>query len=150
MSESSVAGKVLVVDDEPEVNPMFRHRMWRGVSAGVYEFLFARPGRHALEVLDENPDVRLLTTDLNMPGKLPLPSGSEGASGWLDEVRPRQVVRRSGDAVSVASPHFARSGGPSADDPHRLVRFTLICNVPNKFGGTDECQNKPGPVSFSS
>ena len=67
MSESSAARKVLVVDDEPEVEPMFRQRMRREVRAGLYEFLFARSGRHALEVLDENPDVRLVITDLNMP-----------------------------------------------------------------------------------
>ena len=67
MSESSGARKLLVVDDEPEVEPMFRQRMRREVRAGVYEFLFARSGRHALEVLDENPDVQLVITDLNMP-----------------------------------------------------------------------------------
>ena len=67
MSESSGARRVLVVDDEPEVEPMFRQRMRREVRAGVYEFLFARSGRHALEVLEENPDVQLVITDLNMP-----------------------------------------------------------------------------------
>ena len=67
MSEGSEARKVLVVDDEPDVEPMFRQMMRREVRAGVYEFVFARSGRHALEVLDENPDVRLVITDLNMP-----------------------------------------------------------------------------------
>ena len=67
MSENSGARKVLVVDDEPEVEPMFRQRMRREVRAGVYEFLFASSGRHALEVLDENPDIRLVITDINMP-----------------------------------------------------------------------------------
>jgi len=33
----------------------------------LYEFLFASSGRHALEALDENPDVRLVITDINMP-----------------------------------------------------------------------------------
>lgn len=82
MSESSGASKVLVVDDEPEVEPMFRQRMRREVRAGVYEFLFARSGRHALEVLEENPDVQLVITDLNMSGKLPLPRGTEISADW--------------------------------------------------------------------
>ena len=67
MSEGSEAPKVLVVDDEPDVEPMFRQMMRREVRAGVYEFVFARSGRHALEVLEDNPDVRLVITDLNMP-----------------------------------------------------------------------------------
>ena len=67
MSEDSMARKVLVVDDEPEVEPMFRQRMRREVRAGVYEFLLACSGRHALEVLEEHPDIRLVITDLNMP-----------------------------------------------------------------------------------
>ena len=67
MNEDSTARKALVVDDEPEVEPMFRQRMRRELRAGVYEFLFARSGRRALEVLEENPDIRLVITDLNMP-----------------------------------------------------------------------------------
>ena len=59
--------KVLVVNDEPEVEVMFRQRMRREIRAGRYEFLFAQSGRHALEVLEENPDIRLVLTDLNMP-----------------------------------------------------------------------------------
>ena len=67
MSESVEPRKVLVVDDEADVEPMFRQQMRREVRAGLYEFLFARSGRHALEVLDEHPDVQLVITDLNMP-----------------------------------------------------------------------------------
>ena len=95
MSEKSEVRKVLVVDDEPEVEPMFRQRMRREVRAGIYEFLFARSGRHALEVLDENPDIRLVITDLNMPEM----------NGWqlldaLGELRPEMpsmVVSAYGD-----------------------------------------------------
>ena len=67
MNKAAEARKVLVVDDEPDVEPMFRQQMRREVRAGRYEFLFALSGRHALEVLEEHPDVRLVITDLNMP-----------------------------------------------------------------------------------
>jgi len=67
MNDAAEARKVLVVDDEPDVEPMFRQQMRREVRAGRYEFLFALSGRHALEVLEEHPDIRLVITDLNMP-----------------------------------------------------------------------------------
>ena len=49
--------KVLVVDDEPGVEVMFRQRMRRYIRSGRYQFVFARSGVHALEVLSEHPDV---------------------------------------------------------------------------------------------
>ncbi len=67
MSESPETVKVLVVDDEPEVEVMFRQRMRRDIRSGRYEFVFACSGVHALEVLAEHPDVKLVITDLNMP-----------------------------------------------------------------------------------
>ena len=67
MSDDQAVRKILVVDDEPEVKPMFRQRMRREIRAGRYEFLFTKSGVEALQVLDENPDVRLVITDINMP-----------------------------------------------------------------------------------
>ena len=59
--------KLLVVDDEEEVMPIFRQRMRREVRGGVYELFFARSGVEALEILDSHPDVDLVITDINMP-----------------------------------------------------------------------------------
>ena len=68
MAEQDLARQVLVVDDEPDVLEMFRLRMRREVRSGEYELFFAASGREALEVLRENPGIRLILTDLNMPG----------------------------------------------------------------------------------
>ena len=68
MNEAAEARKVLVVDDEPDVQVMFEQRMRREVRAGAYELFFAQSGHEALEVLHENPGIRLILTDLNMPG----------------------------------------------------------------------------------
>ena len=67
MSSGMASLKVMVVDDEPEVEAMFRQRLRRDLRAGRYEMVFASSGVHALEVLDENPDVAVVLTDLNMP-----------------------------------------------------------------------------------
>ena len=39
----------------------------RKVGKGELEFVFASDGLHALEVLDENPDVQIVLSDINMP-----------------------------------------------------------------------------------
>ncbi len=67
MGDFNETFKVLVVDDEPDVEAIFRQRMRRDIRSGRYEFVFARSGVHALEVLAEHPDVGLVITDLNMP-----------------------------------------------------------------------------------
>jgi len=67
MEEPRDSLKILVVDDEPDVEAMFRQRMRRDIRSGRYQFVFARSGVHALEVLLKHPDVSLVITDLNMP-----------------------------------------------------------------------------------
>ena len=59
--------KLLVVDDEDDVAPMFRQSMRRDVRRGKYELLFAGSGLEALECLDREPNVDLVITDINMP-----------------------------------------------------------------------------------
>ncbi len=59
---------VLVVDDELEVERLFRQRFRRQLREANYEFLFAHSGVEALRVLAEVGDrVRLVMTDINMP-----------------------------------------------------------------------------------
>ena len=59
--------KILVVDDEPDVEPLIRQRMRRDVRAGRYEFVFARDGVEALEMLEQQADIDMVLSDINMP-----------------------------------------------------------------------------------
>ena len=59
--------KILVVDDEPDVEPLIRQRMRRDVRAGKYEFVFARDGVEALELLEQHADIDMVLSDINMP-----------------------------------------------------------------------------------
>ncbi|RYZ41722.1 MAG: response regulator [Myxococcaceae bacterium] len=59
--------KVLVVDDEPDVEVLMRQRFRRHVRDGVYTFVFARDGEEALEVLRAHPDTHAVLCDINMP-----------------------------------------------------------------------------------
>ena len=100
-AREEVARKVLVVDDEPEVEPMFRQRMRREIRAGLYEFLFAKSGVEALEVLEANPDVRLVITDINMPQMNGLVLLERLGEMWPG--LPALVVSAYGDKGNVAS-----------------------------------------------
>lgn len=59
--------RVLVVDDEPDLEALlvgkFRHQM----RDGLIEFLFAHDGVEALAVLEQRTDVDMVLTDINMP-----------------------------------------------------------------------------------
>ena len=59
--------KLLVVDDEEDVAPMFRQSMRTEVRRGRYKLVFAGSGVEALECLEREPDVDLVITDINMP-----------------------------------------------------------------------------------
>ncbi len=58
---------ILVVDDEPDVEPLIRQRFRRAVRAGKMHLFFARDGEQALEVIQSTPDIDLIITDINMP-----------------------------------------------------------------------------------
>ena len=60
--------KILVVDDEPDLEDLVLLRMRREVRDGRYEFAFARDGHEALERLREDRNIRLVLSDINMPG----------------------------------------------------------------------------------
>ena len=62
--------KVLVVDDERDVEPLFRMRFRRELAKGEIELIFAFSGEEALSQLTEHgrTDVVLVLSDINMPG----------------------------------------------------------------------------------
>ena len=59
--------KILVVDDEPDLEPLMLQRMRRNIRAGRYKFVFAHNGVEALEKLHEDEDIDMVLSDINMP-----------------------------------------------------------------------------------
>jgi DNA-binding NtrC family response regulator len=62
--------RVLVVDDEPDVEALFRQQFRREVRQGQYLLDFALSGEAALDKLDGciGEQIILLVSDINMPG----------------------------------------------------------------------------------
>ena len=59
--------RILVVDDEPDLEPLIKLRMRRKIRSGVYSFEFAENGVEALEVLKQHQDIDMVVTDISMP-----------------------------------------------------------------------------------
>ena len=59
--------KILVVDDEPDLEQLIRQKFRRNIRDNEFVFLFARSGLDAISKLEAEPDVELVLTDINMP-----------------------------------------------------------------------------------
>jgi adenylate cyclase len=59
--------KILVVDDEPDLEALLVQKFRRQIREGQLSFLFARDGLEALTKLAENRDVDMVVSDINMP-----------------------------------------------------------------------------------
>lgn len=59
--------KIMVVDDEVDLEPLIRQKFRRQIRDGVYDFVFAHHGLEALAKLIEQPEIRLILSDINMP-----------------------------------------------------------------------------------
>ena len=62
-----MTARILVVDDEPDLETLIQQKFRQKIRDGAVSFLFARDGVEALSVLGSNPDIDLVVTDINMP-----------------------------------------------------------------------------------
>ncbi|MES2371181.1 MAG: response regulator [Bacteroidota bacterium] len=61
--------KVLVVDDEQDMQTLFLQRFRKEIRDGKVDFVFAISGEQALEYMKENDhEAILILSDINMPG----------------------------------------------------------------------------------
>jgi CheY-like chemotaxis protein len=61
--------KILVVDDEADVQPLFLQRFRKEIRNGEVDFTFALSGEEALTYLHHSPsEIVLILSDINMPG----------------------------------------------------------------------------------
>ncbi len=59
--------KILVVDDEVDLEVLIKQKFRKKIRQNEYEFLFAINGKDALDKLIIDPDVDIILSDINMP-----------------------------------------------------------------------------------
>lgn len=59
--------KILVVDDEADLELLVKQKFRRKIRENIYEFVFAQNGVEALEKVKEHPDLDIILSDINMP-----------------------------------------------------------------------------------
>src|SRR6185295_19138303 len=62
-----MTARILVVDDESDMEALLSQKFRRQISDGSVVFLFARDGVEALSTLAANHDVDMVVADINMP-----------------------------------------------------------------------------------
>jgi sigma-B regulation protein RsbU (phosphoserine phosphatase) len=59
--------KILVVDDEPDLQVLMLQKFRKEIKENHYDFTFAENGQEALNILQETDDISLVLSDINMP-----------------------------------------------------------------------------------
>lgn len=59
--------KILVVDDEADLEMLVKQKFRKKIRENVYEFIFAQNGEEALQKVSEHPDLDIILSDINMP-----------------------------------------------------------------------------------
>lgn len=59
--------KILVADDEADLEVLIRQKFRKKIREQQYEFVFASNGNDALDKIQQHPDIDILLSDINMP-----------------------------------------------------------------------------------
>lgn len=59
--------KVLMVDDETDLEFLAKQKFRKQISDGAFELLFAQNGREALDLIQHDPEIAVVVSDVNMP-----------------------------------------------------------------------------------
>jgi phosphoserine phosphatase RsbU/P len=67
VSERVIPARILVIDDEPDLELLIRQRFRKKIRDSEYEFSFASNGRDALDIVAADQALDVILCDINMP-----------------------------------------------------------------------------------
>jgi CheY-like chemotaxis protein len=107
---------ILVVEDEPLVQLITSESL----NESGYRVLVASDADEAIGILNRDPSIRLLFTDIVMPGGL----DGFGLAEWAKSVRPDlKVLYTSGYSWAAAQSHGGRLHGAMLRKPYRAAEL---------------------------
>lgn len=59
--------KILIVDDEPDIKDLILAKFSKAIREKDLDFYFAANGQEALDLLEKDPELNIIFTDINMP-----------------------------------------------------------------------------------
>jgi adenylate cyclase len=59
--------KILVADDETDLEMLIKQKFRQKIRENEYEFVFAINGKEALDKINQQPDIQIVLSDINMP-----------------------------------------------------------------------------------
>lgn len=115
--------KILVVDDEKDIQPLFEQRFRREIKKGEIKFVFAYSGEEALERFIEcQHEAVLILSDINMPGMSGLELLDQIKQNYHDPSPLVMMITANGD-----SENYDRAMELGADDfITKPVDFTTL------------------------
>jgi adenylate cyclase len=134
-----MTARILVVDDEPDLEDLIQQRFRHQIRDGSIGFLFARDGVEALTVLEANQDVDLVVTDINMPrvDGLTLLRKLQETEGDISAI----IVSAYGDMANIRTA-MNRGAFDFLVKPLDFLDFeTTIAKI---FGMSKSCANRGG------
>jgi CheY-like chemotaxis protein len=104
--------KILVVDDERDIQMLFEQKFRKEIKSGEINFVFAYSGEEALKRLEENKhEAVLILSDINMPGMSGLELLSRIKNNYRQPPPVVMMITAYGDAEN-----YKRAMGLGADD----------------------------------
>ena len=117
-----MALKVLIVDDEADLEILIRERFRKQIKEGKLEFVFAANGEEALTRLEEDSNLEIVMSDINMPVMDGLTLLSRFSD--IDRVLKMVIVSAYGDMQNIRT---AMNRGVASERPiHPLTRATRV------------------------
>lgn len=126
-----MSAQILVVDDETDMEVLFRQQFRRDLRAGRFKLRFANSGSQALQIIEAacGDDIFLLLSDINMPGMdgLELLSKSRAARPDLPVI----IITAYGDAETKRR---SLAGGAEGLMPKPIDFGVLRADVERRLG----------------